>query len=113
MLPRVARGLRERGFDAQAINGERTELRSKTDQELLSIMALESRAIVTNDIRDFRPIHDRFLSNGEEHAGLIFTRDSELPRSKAAVGLWVDTLESWLRKHPEDGELENRITFIL
>jgi predicted nuclease of predicted toxin-antitoxin system len=112
MPPRVAGELQGKGFDVQAANGERIELRGTPDEELVQLMAQETRAILTNDVRDFRPIHDRMLGAGESHAGLVFTRDSDLPRSRSALPLWVRTLSAFLESHPADDELRNRVVFL-
>lgn len=110
--PRIARELREGGHDAQAIKKDRPDLCGRSDRELVERMAVERRVIVTNDIDDFQLIHDRLLAAAENHAGLVFTSDTELPRNKAATPLWVDQLSKLLAEHDHDDSLRNRIHHI-
>ncbi len=107
--PRIARELRERGFDVQAITSDRPELRSTADLEIARRAGGERRAIATNNVADFLPIHDRLLADGEDHFGMFFSSDAILPRSMAAIPRWVETLAAVLGAHPADDALRNRI----
>lgn len=107
--PRIARELRERGFDVQAIKKDRPDLESVGDSEIVRRMAAERRAIVTNDIDDYQPLHDRLISLGEEHYGIVFSFDETMPRGKPDVPFWVKTLEELLRDHPAEDALRNRV----
>jgi predicted nuclease of predicted toxin-antitoxin system len=97
--PRIARELRDRGHDVQAIKKDRPDLAGRSDREIVAAMALERRTLVTNDVADFQLIHDRMLAAGEEHAGMVFTFDASLPRNKAMIPLWVKRLEELLHTH--------------
>jgi predicted nuclease of predicted toxin-antitoxin system len=110
--PAIARGLRDRGHDVHAIKRDRPELESLADRELIRRMASEGRAIVTNDVADFRPIDDRLLADGEMHSGLLFTSDAALPRDKASVHVWIRTLDRFLREHPDEAAMRNRIALL-
>jgi len=44
--------------------------------------------------------------------GVVYTFDGSLPRNRAAIRLWVRTLERFLRTHESDDALLNR-TFVL
>jgi len=107
--PRIARELRERGHDVQAIKRDRPDLAGRTDREIVQRMATERRTIVTNDVASFQSIHDRMLAAGEEHAGMIFTFDATLPRSRAAIPQWVQVLAELLAEHGDENALRNRI----
>jgi predicted nuclease of predicted toxin-antitoxin system len=107
--PRTARELREAGYDVQAIKRDRPELNGKPDQELVRRMATERRTIVTNDIDDFQKIHDQFLATGDEHHGMVFTFDATMPRTKAAIPQWVQTLTQLLTEHTDLDSLRNRV----
>lgn len=111
--PRIARELRERGHDVQAVKKDRPDLTGRSDRELVQRMASERRAIVTNDVADFQGIHDWMLPAGEEHAGMIFTSDATMPRSKATLGQWVQTLAQLLAEHGSDDALRNRVHHLL
>jgi predicted nuclease of predicted toxin-antitoxin system len=107
--PRVARELRERGHDVQAIKSDRPDLASRGDREIVRQMAAERRAIVTNDIADFQAIHDRFLAAGETHYGMLFTSDATMPRTRGAISQWVQTLSELLADHGDEDALRNRV----
>ena len=107
--PRIARELRSKGFDVQAIKGDRADLEAVADREIVRRLAFEQRTLVTNDVLDFQLIHNRMLAAGEEHHGLIFTSDSTMPRNKASIPLWVKSLEKVLAESPADDGLKNRI----
>ena len=105
---RVAGRLRDLGHDVVAIKRDRPELEQRADAELLLDMAAERRAIVTTNVRDLRVVHERMLAGGEDHYGIIFTLDDTLPRNKASISLWVQTLDAFLRAHAPDDALRNR-----
>jgi predicted nuclease of predicted toxin-antitoxin system len=107
--PKIAGDLRERGHDVQAVKKDRPDLTGCADLELVQRMARERRAIVTNDIADFQPIHNRMLVAGEEHARMVFTFDATLPRTKAAIPQWIDALAKLLAEQPLEGSLRNRV----
>lgn len=106
--PAIARQLRDRGLDVEAVKRDRPELERLSDRELVSRMTAERRAVVTNDVADFHPIHERVVARGEEHYGMLFSQDGSLPRTKAAIPLWVSTLEAFLAEHRSDSALRNR-----
>jgi len=111
--PAVARELRDRDHEVDTIKRDRPELESVPDTEIVRRMAVERRGVVTNDIADFAPIHERIVAAGEEHYGMIFTHDSTLPRDRdrdrASIGVWVETLSGFLAAHSSDDALRNRV----
>lgn len=110
--PRVARELRARGYDVQAVKQDRPDLASRSDLELVRQMAAERRVIVTNDIADFQAMHDRLVASGEEHHGMIFTYDATMPRTKDAIPRWVQALSELIGEHGDDASLRNRIRHV-
>jgi hypothetical protein len=108
----VARGLGALGHDVEAIKRDRPELEGLNDQELVSRMATDQRAIVTNGIGDFQPIHDRVVGRGGEHYGMLFTTDATLPRDKANIPTWVATLAAFLEEHEDDAAMRNRVALL-
>jgi hypothetical protein len=107
--PRIARELRDQGFDVQAIKSDRPDLETAADREIVRRMAAEKRAVVTNDVLDFQLIHNRLPASGEEHYGLVFTNDATMPRNKVSIPLWVRALTALLEAHPADDALRNRV----
>ncbi len=107
--PEIARELRGKGLDVQAIKGDRPDLEAVADREIARRMAAERRAIVSNNVLDFQLIHNQLQAAGEEHYGMVFTSDVTMPRNKASIPLWVKTLKELLEASPTDDALRNRV----
>jgi hypothetical protein len=102
--------LRDDGYDVVAAI-ERSWHREE-DEELLSLCARETRALMTNNVGDFMTIARSWLTTGRTHAGLIFTADSSLPRTKQAVGRYLGALTELLDANPKDDAFEDRIHWL-
>jgi predicted nuclease of predicted toxin-antitoxin system len=111
--PQIARGLREAGYDAQAVKWDRDDLLAMSDLELVRQMVVEERTIVTNDAADFQAIHDHLLASGGEHHGMIFSLDATMPRTKDAIPRWVQRLGALLDEHTAPDALRNRVHHLL
>lgn len=101
--PAVAEQLQQRGYDVVAV-AERVEialspLRRRPDDELLRLARQEQRVLVTENVRDFMPLHRVMLSRGESHAGILLTSPRRFPRHADAFGLLVDALAAFLADH--------------
>lgn len=105
---RIAVQLRSRGHDVVAVKRDRPQLERHIDPLVLAAAAAERRAVVTNNVRDYRLAHERTLARGDDHYGAIYTYDDTLARTKAAIPLWVTTLEQFLEAHPAEDALLNR-----
>lgn len=105
LSPEIAEQLRRRGHDVQAIAAsEHTEL---DDNEVLDLARSQQRALVTNNVRDFRPLHAAAVSpGGAGHYGMIFI-SSNFRRTKADIGRIVKALEHKLAAHPDLDALAN------
>lgn len=110
---RIAAELRNRGHDVVAIKRDRPALESPVDPTVLAAAASEQRAVVTNNVRDYRAAHERMRGRGEDHYGVIYTHDDTLPRNKAAFPLWVATLGAFLEALPAENTLMNRVHHLL
>jgi hypothetical protein len=109
--PAIAAALRSRGHDVVAIK-EHPEWQATSDPDVVSIARGARRAIVTNNVRDFRPLHAELVSAGQEgHAGMVFV-PANVPRTKAATGQLVAALEVKLGEYPGDDDLANGETWI-
>ncbi len=95
--PQIARILRERGFDVEAVC-ERSDLTEAPDGDVLDSATREQRAVVTNDVKDFRPLAAERLASGQGHAGLILVPASR-GRSRDAMGALADAIETTMRSH--------------
>lgn len=99
LSPLIARILRERGLDVVAV-AERSDLIETSDREVAETAAGEQRAVVTSDIKDFRPIATERLADGRGHAGVILVPPNR-SRSRAATGALADAIEALMRAHPD------------
>ncbi len=75
---------------------------------MLALAAAEQRAVLTNNVRDYRAAHERMRVCGDDHCGVIYTYDDTLPRNRAAFPIWVSTLQAFLEAHPAENTLLNR-----
>jgi hypothetical protein len=103
MLPaRLAELLRERGIDAEAIDGV-AELEGLSDDAVLDWGRLERRVIVTRNNRHFCERGRRAIHEGAGHGGLILLQ----PRGPA-TGRLLAELERLADEFPADDDLRNR-----
>lgn len=94
--PDIAEQLRRRGHDVAAV-AERPDLRGQPDGAVFDAAQLEQRAVVTENIPDYRPLAAERLRRGESHHGLIFTSDRAFPRGDArTAGRLVSALDELL-----------------
>lgn len=80
MYPRlIARELRSRGHDAESVHDAPGP--GTSDEEVLAHALREGRAVVTENVRDYRPLSAARIAEGSGHAGLVFTTPRRWPRS--------------------------------
>lgn len=92
----VAEQLRRRDHDVIAV-AERADLRGAPDEDLLAWARTEDRALVTDNQRDFIPIHHRCIASGHDHNGLILTTNRRFPRGQpGTTGELVVAIERFL-----------------
>jgi hypothetical protein len=107
----VASKLRERGHDVIAVT-ERDEPMALSDLELLMAAALERRAIVTENVRDFAVAHRWYFDSGQQHYGIIFTERRRYRRSRASPGILIHALTDFLDAHPADDDLCDQVYWL-
>jgi hypothetical protein len=111
LAPTIARSLRRRGHDAVAIK-EREQWHALADDEVIELARREHRAIVTANVRDYRPrAATAATPGGEGHYGMVFIPAS-YPLTKAATGTLVRALEGLLKAHPNERALHNQETWL-
>lgn len=106
----IAIQLRKRRCDVVAAIERGWE--EEEDEPLLSLCADESRTLLTNDVADFTVIARRWALQGRHHAGLVFTSDVSLPRSRHTIGLYVTALQGLMRGNPGDDAFTDRIHWL-
>jgi len=99
LSPQIAAMLRRAGYDVVAV-AERDDLVGSSDRILLEVAGRESRAVVTNNIKDFRPLAAEWLAQGRTHEGLILL-PSTRTRTRAAVSALARAIERVLHDHPD------------
>ena len=108
---RIAEQLRGRGFDVVAV-AERAELRQMGDEDLLRWAHANGRAIVTENVQDFLPIHGEFLKGGEPHSGIVLTSSQKFPRSTAGIGPLVSALARLLEEQADGKDLQSDVLWL-
>jgi hypothetical protein len=102
----IAVELRNRGRDVIAV-GERVDLVGRSDRQILDVACEEARAVITNNIKDFRPLAAERLARGISHSGLILV-PSTRTRTRAAAGRLADAIEAVLAGNPAGLESSER-----
>ena len=107
MLSRaIAPELRERGHDVESVAGNPGR-EAMSDPEVLALARAEHRAIVTSNLRDYRPLHNEaIVPGGDGHFGMIFM-PGNYRRPKADTGRIIAALELILAQHPGENDLAN------
>ena len=81
---------------------ERVELRSKPDEIVFGVAQAEERAIVTENVRDYRVLAAHHLARGAIHHGLVFTTNRTFPRhSPSPTGRLIIALDHLLSATPD------------
>src|ERR1700722_16191533 len=106
LSPVIARELLGRGHDVQAVAGH-PEREALSDPDVLALARADKRAVVTNNVRDFRPLHvESVTPGGSGHYGMIFM-SGNYRRTKNDIGRIIAALEAKLTQYPGDGDLAN------
>lgn len=93
--PAIAVALRPRGHDVVAV-AEHADLRALSDEELYSLAGQQQRRVVTENIKDFRPLLRRSEESGATPTPLLFTSSRTFPRTRRNRGPLIDALDAWL-----------------
>ena len=101
--PEIARQLRARGHDVIAVK-EHPELIGRPDRVHFASMPEQRRAIVTQDLGDFRPLLAQTMRAGAKTYGLVCV-PARISLSRQATGQVVTSLEQLLQQYPGDSDL--------
>ena len=99
LSPQVAVLLCQAGYDVDAVAG-REDLAGRSDRIILEVAYSEGRPVITNNIKDFRPLAAEWLVQGRVHAGLILL-PSTRTRTRNAIAAVAGAIENVLRDHPD------------
>ena len=102
----IAEQLRARGHDVEAIN-RHPQHEALSDSDVLDLARAEHRAVVTNNLVDFRVLHHEAITPGAPgHYGMVFMAGN-YRRKKADIGRIVTALETKLEQFPGEADLVN------
>lgn len=101
--PEIARLLRAQGHDVIAVK-ERPELIGRSDRVHFASAPEQRRAIVTQDLGDFRPLLAEAMRSGAKTYGLVCV-PARVSLSRQAVGQVVESLAQLLQQHQGDEDL--------
>ncbi|QAY59565.1 hypothetical protein ET475_05905 [Microbacterium protaetiae] len=92
----IAAALRERGHDVVAVVAD-PELRGAPDADVFRAAAESGRRIVTENIKDFRPLLMEAAATGTPLAALLLAPPRRFPRGRGdRVAAIVAALNEWL-----------------
>jgi len=104
-IPVIAIELRERGFDAVAINEppHASRFGGMADDEIFARAQEDGRTIVTDNVADYEKARRLWESRGLAHHGVIYALDPPFNRHRgdAVIGLMVRALERFLASSSE------------
>jgi predicted nuclease of predicted toxin-antitoxin system len=99
LSPQIATLLRQDGLDVEAV-ANRPDLAGRSDSVIFEVAWSEDRAVITNNIQDFRPLAAQWLAQGRVHAGLILLPSSRT-RTRATIVMLAERIASVLRDNPD------------
>jgi predicted nuclease of predicted toxin-antitoxin system len=99
LSPQIALLLRKAGYDVTAV-AECDDLAGSTDNIILEVASSEERSVITNNVKDFRPLAGERLAQGGTHPGLILL-PSKRTRARASVAAIARAIEQVLHDHPD------------
>jgi predicted nuclease of predicted toxin-antitoxin system len=95
----VAVLLRQIGHGVQAVT-ERPDLMGRSERIIFEVASSEGRAVITNNVKDFRPLAAEWLAQGRVHAGLILLPAART-RTRSAIAVLADRISTVLRDNPD------------
>jgi predicted nuclease of predicted toxin-antitoxin system len=99
LSPQIAVLLRQAGYDVDAV-ADREDLVGRGDRIIFEVACSEGRAVVTNNIKDFRPLAAEWLAHARVHAGVILL-PSTRTRTRNAIAAIAGAIENVLRDNPD------------
>jgi hypothetical protein len=97
--PAIALALRDMGHDVLAV-AERGGVRAMTDGEVFAWATPQGRWLLTENVKDFRPILLQALQADTVATGVVFTSSRTFLRSRKNPGPLIQALDAWLRDGP-------------
>ena len=105
LSPAIAEQLRARGHDA--VTAAEAGLAGVADERVLSWAVRERRAVVTNNVRDFRPLHADSLKTSSAHYGIVLVPTGKYSLRRDQLGQLVAALDQLLARSPAEDALRD------
>ena len=102
--PAIAAALRQRGHEVLAV-AERGDLRAMTDDEIFAWVIAHECWLLTENVKDFRPILLKALQADVRVSGIVFTSSRTFPRSRKNPSPLIQAVDTWLRAGPPPAPL--------
>ncbi|MFN8221747.1 MAG: DUF5615 family PIN-like protein [Gaiellales bacterium] len=100
----IAVELRSRGHDVVSVHESPGS--GTLDEDVFEFARSGGRAVVTENVVDFRPLAEALVGAGESHAGVVFTTDKRWPRTDpGALIAALDELMKATAVQPIDAEV--------
>src|SRR5215472_8320991 len=90
----MAEQLIRRGHDV--VTAADAGLAGIDDAQVLAAAARDGRAVVTNNIRDFRPLHASYLTMNAVHYGIVLVPTSRYSLARDQLGTLITALDRLL-----------------
>ncbi len=103
LSPVVAEQLRARGHDV--ITAAEAGVNGVDDAQALSWAVAARRAVVTNNVRDFRILHAGYLTGGRSHYGIVLVPTSRYRLDREHLGPLISALDELLCARRADDAL--------
>ena len=105
LSPAIADQLRARGHDVVTVVA--AGLAGTTDERVLAWAVREQRAVVTSNIRDFRPLHADSLKTSSPHYGIVLVSTGKYSLRRDNPGPLVAALDKLLAQSPATDALQD------
>jgi hypothetical protein len=100
----LVRALRARGVDVTTALDE--DMIERDDKEHLDYATAQGRVLYTFNVGDFHRLHEEYLRQGKNHAGIILA-----PQQRYSVGEQMRRILK-LRATKSAGDMENNVEFL-
>ncbi len=110
LSPTIAERLRIRGHDV--VSAAEAGLAGVADEQVLSAAVHDLRALVTNNIKDFRPMHADYLKMDTRHYGIVFVPTGKYSLGRDRLGGLITALDQLLVQLPAEDALQDKELFL-
>jgi Domain of unknown function (DUF5615) len=110
LSPSIAEQLKARSHDV--VFAAEVGLAGAPDERVLSSAARDRRAVVTNNIKDFRPMHADYLKTNTTHYGIVFVPTNKYGLRRDQLGSLINVLDGLLVELSAEEALRDKEYFL-